>query len=106
MARLAEEKGVGILDQSIIYRLIDQVKERLTERLPRVVTKRVLGEAEVAQVFDINVQGRMRVPVAGCRVRNGEIGRRAKVRVLREGKVVFDGMSLFSFPDSPSRGIL
>ena len=96
VARLAEERGVGILDQSIIYRLIDQVKSLLAERLPRLVTKRVLGEAEIAQVFDINVKGRLRVPVAGCRVRNGEISRRVKARVLREGKVVFDGMSLVS----------
>ena len=104
LVRLAEEKGVGIMDQSIIYRLIDQVKALLAERLPRLVTQRVLGEAEIAQVFEINVRGRVQVPVAGCRVRNGEIGRKAKVRVLREGKVVFDGMSYsFAFFRLPLR---
>ena len=97
MARLAEEKNVRVLDQSIIYRLIDQVKGVLEEQLPETVTKRVVGEAEVAQVFDINVRGRVRVPVAGCRVRNGEIGKKGKVRVLRGGEVVFDGMLCFVF---------
>ena len=95
MARLAEESGVKVLDQSIIYRLIDEVKELLAQRLPKLVTKRVVGEAEIAQVFDYNVKGRLRVPVAGCRVRNGEIGRRGKVRVMRKGEEVYDGMSCF-----------
>ena len=93
MARLAEERGVRVLDQSIIYRLIDQVKGVLEERLPLVITKRVLGEAEIAQVFDLNVKGRVRVPIAGCRVRNGEITKKNPIRILRGGDVVFEGMS-------------
>ena len=92
--RLAEEKGVKILDQSIIYRLVDDVKKVLEEKLPPVLTKKVLGEAEVAQRFEINVKGRVMVPIAGCRVRNGEVGRRERVRVLRGGEVVFDGKLL------------
>ncbi|MCJ1249405.1 hypothetical protein MMC30_006629 [Trapelia coarctata] len=89
--RMAEAAGVSILDQSIIYRLVDDVNAKLESVLPEVVTTRVTGEAEVAQVFEINVKGRVTVPVAGCRVRNGVIGRTSKVRVMRGGEVVYDG---------------
>ena len=98
--RLAESSGVTILEQNIIYRLIDDVKKKLEEVLPSQVTQRVVGEAEIAQVFDINVKKRVMVPIAGCRVRNGVISRGTKVRVLRNKAVVFEGMFyfvLFSF---------
>lgn len=90
--RMAEAKEVKILDQSIIYRLIDDVKAKLGEKLPEIMTQRVLGEAEIAQVFEINTKGRSTVPVAGCRVRNGVIQRTGKVRVLRDKEVIYDGM--------------
>jgi len=89
--RLAESKGVHIFDQSIIYRLVDDVRAKLGERLAPTVTQRVLGEAEVAKVFEINTKGRATVPVAGCKVRNGVVSRSARVRVLRGKEVVFDG---------------
>lgn len=85
ITHLAETKGVHIIDQSIIYRLIDDVRAKLGERLPQRVTQRVVGEAEVAQRFEINTRGRVTVPVAGCRVRNGVVGRVGKVRVVRGG---------------------
>ena len=89
--RMAESQGVKILDQSIIYRLVDDVKAKLSEKLPDLVTQKVLGEAEIAQVFDINTKGRIRKPIAGCRVRNGVIGRNDKIRVLRGKEVIYDG---------------
>ena len=97
IARMAESKGVGIIGQSIIYRLVDDVRAKLSEKLPDVTTQRVLGEAEIAQVFGINTKGRITVPVAGCKVRNGVVSRTAKIRVLRDKDVVFDGM-----PNHPS----
>ncbi|KAL2039456.1 hypothetical protein N7G274_007728 [Stereocaulon virgatum] len=93
---LAEDKGVEIVDQSIIYRLVDDVKAKLSEKLRPNITQKVLGEAEIAQVFDINIKGRVMVPVAGCRIRNGVISKTAKIRVLRDVKgdkpdIVYDG---------------
>lgn len=98
--RMAESKDVKIIDQSIIYRLVDEVKALLSAKLPPSVTQRVLGEAEVAQVFEINTKGRVTVPVAGCKVRNGIIAKTAKVRVLRDKDIVFDGMLPLSFYSS------
>ena len=92
--RMAESQGVRIVEQNIIYRLVDAVKGVLEEYLEPIRTKRVLGEAEIAQVFEINVRGRIMVPIAGCRVRNGVIGRNAKVMVRRGEEVVFDGIFL------------
>ena len=89
--RMAKTKDVKILDQSIIYRLVDDVKAKLSETLPEIVTQKVLGEAEIAQVFEINTKGRTTVLVAGCRVRNGVIGRNNKIRVLRGKEVIYDG---------------
>jgi translation initiation factor IF-2 len=89
--RMAETAGVSILDHNIIYRLVDDVKERLEDVLPATVTTRVNGEAEVAQVFEINVKGRVTVPVAGCRVRNGVVTKGSKVKILRGGETVYDG---------------
>ena len=90
--RMAEAKDVRILDRSIIYRLVDDVKAKLSEKLPNTVTQKVLGEAEIAQIFEINTKGRIKVPFAGCKVRNGVIGRNSKVRVLRGKEVIYDGM--------------
>ena len=92
--RMAEAKEVTIINQSIIYRLVDAVKAKLSERLPVVVTQKVLGEAEIAQIFKINTKGRVTVPVAGCRVKNGVVGRNNKVRVLREKETIYDGILL------------
>lgn len=94
ISQFAEEKGVKIVDQNIIYRLVDEVKATMSEKLSPTVTKRVLGEAEVAQIFEINIGGRKTMAIAGCKVRNGTISKNAKIRVLRGKEVIYDGMLL------------
>ena len=94
IARMAEAAGVSILDHNIIYRLVDDVKAKLSEQLAPSITSRVLGEAEIAQVFDINTKGRITVSIAGCRVRNGVLSKNGKVRVLRDRAVIYDGLCL------------
>ena len=99
MRAMAERAGTKILDHNIIYRLVDDVKASLEDVLPTIVKTRVLGEAEIAQIFEIN-QKRKKVKIAGCKVRNGTIMRNAKVKVLRglENEVVYTG--LFNLPHS------
>ncbi|SLM36325.1 mitochondrial translation initiation [Lasallia pustulata] len=91
ISRMAEAAGVGVLESNIIYRLIEDVRAILEEQLPPLTFQKVVGEAEVAQVFEISVKGRVTMPVAGCRVRNGVMTRNSKVRVLRDKEAVFDG---------------
>lgn len=103
IARLADQSKVGILDHNIIYRLVDDVKAELSKHLPPLVTQRVTGEAEIAQVFSIKIKRREMKNIAGCKVRNGTIARNSKVRVLRNNEKVFDGTySSFSEPFLPS----
>lgn len=87
----AKDVGVKILDYNVIYHLTDEVKDRLSDLLPPLISTRVVGEAEVLQVFPINLKGRVFKNIAGCRVRNGQISRTAKYRVLRSGENVFQG---------------
>lgn len=91
IAQLAEKAKVPIIDQNIIYRLVDEVKAELSKHLPPLVTQRVLGEAEVAQVFEITIKGRKKKNIAGCKIRNGTINRTERVRVMRDGEKVYDG---------------
>ena len=97
ISRLAEENRVSIIDQNIIYRLVDDVKAELSKHLPPLITQRVVGEAEIAQVFDITIKGRKQKPIAGCKVRNGTVSKNERVRVMRGSEKIFDGM-LSKFP--------
>jgi translation initiation factor IF-2 len=100
ISRMAEEAGVQIIDHSIIYRLVDDVKTKLSEQLAPIITQRVLGEAEIAQIFEINVKRRVYIPIAGCKVRNGMMTLKGKVKVIRGQEVVYDGIHPF-FHRSP-----
>ncbi|KKY16340.1 putative mitochondrial translation initiation [Diplodia seriata] len=91
MASMAEAKGVRLLEQNVIYRLVDDVKALLSERLAPSVTYRVTGEATVLEIFDIHHNRRKIATVAGCRVTNGAINARSKVRVFRGEKKIYDG---------------
>lgn len=99
IARMAELAGVKILDQKIIYKLVDDVTQELSEHLPPSVIKKVVGEAEIAQVFEITAKGHIKIPVAGCKVRNGVVSRNAKVRVLRGQDMIHEGTTFL--PDIP-----
>ncbi|OJJ47534.1 hypothetical protein ASPZODRAFT_63745, partial [Penicilliopsis zonata CBS 506.65] len=91
MRRMAETRGLRILDHNIIYKLVDDVKETLSEHLAPNVTQRVTGEAEVGQIFEITLKRREKTLIAGCKVRNGTIQKAKKVRVIRGEKTIYDG---------------
>ncbi|KAL4866373.1 hypothetical protein BDV12DRAFT_172886 [Aspergillus spectabilis] len=91
MSRMAESRGVNIMDHNIIYRLVDDVKDTLSGQLAPLVTQRVVGEAEIGQIFEISLKGREKMSIAGCKVRNGVINRTKKVRVLRGQETIYDG---------------
>ncbi len=92
----ANEAGVRIIDHSVIYHLVDETKDVLSDLLPPSITHRVQAEADVLQIFPINLKGRVYKNIAGCRVRNGTVKKTSLVKVLRKGKVIFDGK--FSIP--------
>ena len=82
--------------ESVIYRLIETVRDRVAALLPPIIETRVNGEATVLQVFTIAIKGQKEGQiVAGCRIGNGVIGKNDTVRVIRGDKrdVVFEGES-------------
>lgn len=83
---VAKREGVQIKLYSIIYELIDQVKDAMLGLLDPITRENVIGHAKVKQVFKIN-RGR----VAGCLVTDGRIDRKQRARVLRDGQAVYDG---------------
>jgi translation initiation factor IF-2 len=83
---VAKREGVQVKLYSIIYELIDQVKEALAGMLEPELRETVIGHAEVKQVFDLS-----RGKVAGCYVTDGRISRTARARVLRKKQPVYDG---------------
>ena len=90
MYRLAESAGIEILDHNIIYRMTDDIKDKLSELLPPIIKQKVHGEAEIGQVFEITTKKEL-VKIAGCKVTNGIISRDRPIRVSRYNQVIFDG---------------
>ncbi|KAK5070503.1 translation initiation factor IF-2 [Lithohypha guttulata] len=88
--QLADAAGLQILDQNIIYRVTDAVKEKVTEAMPPLITQRILGEAEVGQIFVVTVK-KQKLKIAGCKVTKGTISRANQVRVFRNGDIVYTG---------------
>ncbi|KAF5003485.1 hypothetical protein FDECE_9971 [Fusarium decemcellulare] len=87
----AADADVRIMDHSVIYHVVDDVKDALSDLLPFKISHKVLGEADVLQIFAINIKKRVQKNIAGCKVRNGSIKRTSMVKVLRGGEVVYEG---------------
>ncbi len=86
-AQLAETEKVDIRIYNIIYDLIDDVKKAMEGLLEPVIREEVLGKAEIREVFRIPKVGN----IAGCYVTEGKILRGAKVRLIRDNIVIYDG---------------
>jgi translation initiation factor IF-2 len=103
--RLAGDAGVKILEHNVIYHLVEEVRDRLVEALPPLIIKKVVGEAEVLQVFPINIKGRKYKNIAGCRIGNGFVKKGSKARVIRGGENIYEGtchlMKCFISRDKP-----
>jgi translation initiation factor IF-2 len=82
---LAEERGISLREYQIIYNLVDDVKAALEGRLKPIEEVVHLGRASVRQTFKVGKVG----TIAGCYVTSGVIERSARVRVIRQGIVVY-----------------
>lgn len=85
--RMAERDGVSIRTYDIIYRLTEDVEKALKGMLVPEEKETVIGKAEVRAIFKISRLGR----IAGCHVIEGEIRRKARIRVFRDKEEIFDG---------------
>ena len=82
----AKREGVQIKLYSIIYELIDQIKDAMAGMLDPEFRETIIGHAEVKQVFELS-----KGIVAGCLVTDGRIARTGRARVIRKRQPVYDG---------------
>jgi translation initiation factor IF-2 len=92
VAELAEREGVDIRYHSVIYAAIEEVEQALKGMLKPIYEEAELGRAEIREIFRSSKAGN----IAGCLVRSGVIRRNAKARVIRDGVVVADNLTIDS----------
>ncbi|MCF7668337.1 MAG: translation initiation factor IF-2 [Verrucomicrobia bacterium] len=83
----AKREGVQIKLYSIIYELIDDIRNAMAGMLEPVFKPITLGSAEVRRIFNLSKGG----PVAGCMIVNGRF-QKGRCRVIRNGDIVYEGM--------------
>ena len=86
--KLAETEEIDIRLYSIIYQAIEEIKAAMEGMLSPDIEEKIMGTAEIRDVFKITKVG----TVAGCFVIDGKIIRNNKVRLIRDGIVIYDGM--------------
>ena len=85
--KAAEREGIDIRLYSVIYKAIEEIEEAMKGMLAPEFKEEVLGTAEIRETFRISKVG----TIAGCFVTEGKLLRNAKVRVIRDGIVKYDG---------------
>ncbi|KAG0592182.1 hypothetical protein KC19_1G231800 [Ceratodon purpureus] len=91
-ARLAK---VTVLKHRVIYHLLEDVGALIVAMAPGVKEDQIAGQADVLSVFELKGKGRIgkgATKIAGCRVVDGRLERAARIRVLRSGEVLFEGL--------------
>ena len=83
-SRLAENAGIEIKMYSIIYTAIEEIKSAMEGMMEPTVKEKIIGNVEVKEVFRFD-----KAVVAGCQVLDGRIKRDSKVRLIRDGIVVY-----------------
>ena len=94
---LAEKEHVDIRFYDVIYHALDDIRKAMVGLLDPEFEEAVIGSAEVREIFQVPKIG----TIAGCYVIDGKVERKAKVRVLRDGVVIYTGQmnSLKRFKD-------
>jgi translation initiation factor IF-2 len=85
--QVAEREGVEIRTYDVIYKALEDIEAAMRGMLAPDIQERETGTAEVRQTFRVPNAG----VVAGCMVTSGEIFRNNRVRVVREGSIVYEG---------------
>ncbi|MBE9593735.1 MAG: translation initiation factor IF-2, partial [Proteobacteria bacterium] len=94
---LAGKENVDLRFYDVIYKVIEDVRSAMEGLLEPVYNENIIGRADIKQIFHVSKVG----TIAGCYVTDGKIERSAKVRLLRDDVVIFDGnlSSLKRFKD-------
>ena len=94
---VAEQENVEIRFYDIIYNVVNDIRDAMAGMLAPIIREQYLGQAEVIQTFSVPKVG----TVAGCMISDGKLTRNARVRLLRDGVVIYTGKldSLKRFKD-------
>src|SRR5437660_1299956 len=84
-------ENVEIICYQVIYKLLDDIKAKLSEMLPPRIEINVTGEASIIQNFQINVKGKIFKSIASCRIIKGTIHKNRKVKIIRNKKEIWEG---------------
>jgi len=95
--QLAEKEEIDIRNYAIIYDVINDVKDAMEGMLSPEMKEEITGNAEIRETYKISKVG----TIAGCMVTDGKIYRNSKIRIIRDGVVIFNGelASLKRFKD-------
>jgi translation initiation factor IF-2 len=85
-ARLAENESIEIKMYSIIYNAIEEIKSAMEGMLEPTVEEKILGNVEIKETYRFD-----KATVAGCMVLDGKMARNSRIRLVREGIVIFTG---------------
>lgn len=85
--QLADKEEIDIRNYSIIYDAIDDLKDAMEGMLSPEMKEEITGTAEIRETFKISKVG----TIAGCMVTDGKIYRNSRIRLIREGVVIFTG---------------
>lgn len=96
-AAKAKQIGVDVRSYTIVYEMIDDIRKAMQGLLAPQVVEKVMGSAEVRNTFNVPKIG----TIAGCFIKNGKIQRSNMLRLVREGKIIYEGKvsSLKRFKD-------
>ena len=85
--QLAEKEEIDIRNYSIIYDAIDDLKDAMEGMLSPEMKEEITGTAEIREIFKVSKVG----TIAGCMITDGKVFRNSKIRLIREGVVIFTG---------------
>jgi translation initiation factor IF-2 len=85
--QLAQKEEIDIRSYSIIYDAINELKDAMEGMLSPEMKEEITGTAEIREIFKVSKVG----SIAGCMVTDGKIYRNSKIRIIREGVVIFTG---------------
>ena len=85
--QLADREEIDIRNYSIIYDAIDDLKDAMEGMLSPEMKEEITGTAEIREVFKISKVG----SIAGCMITDGKVFRNSRIRLIREGVVIFTG---------------
>jgi len=85
--QLADKEEIDIRNYSIIYDAIDDLKDAMEGMLSPELKEEITGTAEIREIFKVTKVG----SIAGCMITDGKIFRNSKIRLIREGVVIYTG---------------